>query len=149
MGRMIDPTPISYNKVDLTWLIGLPVGEVSYLEPTLWRFFFGPQNHIGVECLWRVIKGGRVVLTREDHGQLFGLPTALDAVQRAAVLLSGVEVTAIQLREATADILIDFGGNLRLEVIPDSSGYESWQVYAPGGVCFVAQGGGQICTWTQ
>jgi hypothetical protein len=35
-----------------------------------------------------------------------------------------------------------------LEIIPDFAGYEAWQVYGPGGVCYAAHGG-SFSTWTQ
>ncbi len=63
--------------------------------------------------------------------------------------LLGVRVTNAQIWEATADLRIFLGSELSLEIIPDSSGYESWQLHAPTGRCYVAQGGGQLCTWTQ
>jgi hypothetical protein len=149
MGQIITPVRIPYAEIDLSWMVGRAVSEVSFLEPTLWRFSLGPREHIAVECLWRLIRCSRVVRCSSDHGRQFGLPAPVDAAQEAAELLSATSVSAVQLRKATADIRLDFSGDVCVEIIPDSSGYESWQVYAPGGVCFVAQGGGQICTWTQ
>jgi len=149
MSQFIDPSPIPYDAIDLSWIVGRMITEVSFLEPTLWRFFFGSSEHIGVECLWRIVSGEHIVRTRDDHGQQFGHPAPVDAAQQATKLLAGAPITAVQLRQATADISIQLSEDLRLEIIPDSSGYESWQLYAPAGLCFVAQGGGQICTWTQ
>jgi hypothetical protein len=149
MGQITYPSPIGYDAVDLSWMIGRSLAEVRFIEPASWRFLFGTQVHFDVWCLWRIVKHGHVTLTNEDHGQLFGRSTPIDAGRQAAASLAGVTITAVQLRRATADILIEFVGDLRLEVIPTSSGHESWQVCAPGGTCFVAQGGGQICTWTQ
>jgi Family of unknown function (DUF6188) len=149
MSQFIYPSPISYENVDFSWILGREVTEVFFLPPTLWRFFLGSAEHLTVECSWRIIKIGHVVLCAGDHGQKFGLPAPVDAAQEATRLLSGNTIAAVELRKATADILIDLTDDLRLEIIPDSSGYESWQVYGPAGVCFVAQGGGQICTWTQ
>jgi Family of unknown function (DUF6188) len=149
MSQIIYPTPVGYGAIDLSWIVGRAVTDVSFVEPNLWRFFFGEPEHIDVECLWRIIKGEHIVRTSEDHGQQFGLPAPVDSAQEAAVLLSQATIVVGNVREATADILIEFSGGLRLEIISDSSGYESWQLYAPAGVCFVAQGGGQICTWTR
>ena len=125
MVQIIDPSPIGYNEVSLSWIVGRRVVKVTFSEPTLWAFHLGQGDYIGAECLWRIIKADRVALTREDHCQKFGLRAPIDAASRAAELLSGLAITAVQLREATADVLIEFAGDLRLEVIPDSSGYES------------------------
>ena len=35
----------------------------------------------------------------------------------------------------------------RLEILPISSGYESWEVSAPDGTHTVAQGGGKLVSW--
>lgn len=121
--------------------------EVLFQEPTLWSFKFGQKTGISVECLWRIVKDGRVVLTSGDHGHQFGLPAPVDAAARCTELLSKQSVAAVQLREATADLLIEFADGLRLEVIPDLVGYESWQLNDPSGMSYVAQGGGQICKW--
>ena len=149
MSQIISPTPIGYGAIDLSWIVGRAITDVSFVEPTLWRFFFDKSEHIGVECMWRIIRGERIVRTSEDHGQQFGLPAPVHSAQEATALLSQATIVVAKVREATADILIEFSGGLRLEIISDSSGYESWQLYAPAGVCFVAQGGGQICTWTR
>jgi len=149
MSLIILPDRISYDDVDFSWMIGRSIAEVSILGPTVWRFAFGSGEAISVECLWRIVRNGRVVRCSGDHGQQFGLPAPVDAAVEATALLSASPIVAMQLRDATADLSLDFGTELRLEIIPDSSGYESWQVYGPAGACFVAQGGGQICKWIQ
>ena len=149
MGQFIYPQRIAYAAVDLAWLQGRACSRVELLPPVPWRFWFAPAHHIAVECLWRIVRGGSVIRTSEDHGHQFGLPAPVDAAQEAHDILSGATVSRVQLREATADIRLEFGGDLMLEIVPDSSGYESWQIYAPAGVRYVAQGGGQICTWTE
>jgi hypothetical protein len=87
------------------------------------------------------------VLTSEDDGQRFGLPAPINAADKCAKYLLGTTIQAIHLRDATADVSIDFAGDLGLEIIPTSSGYESWQLRDPFGSTFYAQGGGQICRW--
>jgi hypothetical protein len=142
------PAPVGYKDIDLSWMVGRVISAVAVHEPTLWNFTLDSDANIGVECLWRIIERDKVVVTSEDHRQQFGLPAPVDAAARGAALLAGQGITSVQLREATADILIDFGGHLRLEIIPTSAGYESWQLRDPHGTCYVAQGGGQICMWT-
>src|SRR5512135_1478535 len=105
MGQIIHPKPVAYKDIDLSWMAGRVISEVSFHEPALWHFAFGADASLGVECLWRIIEHGRVVLCGEDHGQQFGLPAPLDAVERATALLSGRRVAGAQLREATADVV--------------------------------------------
>ena len=147
MGEIIHPIPVDYKDIDLSWTVGRVITKVSFHEPTLWCFSFGSKVCISAECLWRIVERGRVVLCSTDHRQQFGLPAPIDAAAKATALLSEKSVTAVQVREASADILVECDGDRRLEIIPDSSGYESWQLQDPFGTSYVAQGGGQICKW--
>ena len=147
MSQIIRPSPVAYKDIDLSWMVARSVSKISFQEPTPWTFDFGSEAHIGIECLWRIVEHGRVVLTSEDHGQQFGLPAPIDGVAKATQLFSDRRVRGVQLREGTADLLIEFIDDLRLEVIPDSSGYESWELHDPAGTSYYAQGGGQICIW--
>jgi hypothetical protein len=147
MAEFIYPSAVAYKDVDLTWMVGRVVSQISPVEPIFWCFRFGPDASISVYCLWRIVENERIVLTSEDHGHQFGLPAPVDVVARITELLSGLHVAAVRLREATADMLIEFTDNLRLEIIPTSAGYESWLLRDPSGNSFVAQGGGEICRW--
>jgi hypothetical protein len=96
---------------------------------------------LSVNCLWRIVVEGRLALTSEDHEHQFGLPARVNAYSEAERLLAGPSVTAVCFREETADLTLAFDGGLLLEVLSDSSGYEPWEIRAPG-VLFVARGGG-------
>ncbi len=147
MQKIIYPYRIEYKEVDLNWMIGKKVIKIVFNKPDQWNIYFSGKDHISIECLWRIIKNNRVVLTGFDHEQQFGLPTPVDAVAKASQLLSDKKVSSVQIKEMTADITIAFSHDLRLEVIPLSAGYESWQIYAPNGISYYAQGGGQLCKW--
>ena len=140
---------ITSGKMDLAWLIGRSVTEVSFQEPEHWCFNFGENGNITAECLWRIIERGRIKLCNKDHGQKFGLPAHIDAAAKSVELLAGRTVKAIRVREVTTDIIIEFSDNWLLEIIPDSSGYESWQIYEASGVgyfgpVFFVEGEGTI-----
>lgn len=149
MSKIIFPRPIDYESIDLSWMIGRSFSDVSFLEPALWRFSLGSQESIDAECLWRLVGGRRIVRTSNDQGQQFGLAAPIDAAAEACQILAHVTVVGVELFNATADIHITLSGRQRLEIIPDSSGFEGWTVRGPGSICFVAQGGGQICTWNE
>lgn len=147
MGETIRPDPVAYPEVELSWMVGRSIAEVTFHEPQLWYFTFGSDAGVGVECLWRIVDRGRIVLTSEDHDQQFGLPAPVDAVRRATELLARRVVTAVHLREATADLTLSFTDDVRLEILPVSSGYESWQFRTPTGAQYFATGGGHISVW--
>jgi Family of unknown function (DUF6188) len=129
-------------------MLGRSIIEVSLAEPAPWRFRFSDSEGITVECLWRIISDGRLTRTSLDHGHQFGLPAPVDAALEATATLVGRAVTDVHLHSGTGDIQVRFHGDLMLEIIRDSGGYEGWQVYGPGGICYAAHGGG-FSTWTQ
>ena len=147
MSQITHPSKVGYPDIDLSWMVGRSVTEVTFLEPDRWSFLLGAKAWIAADCPWRIIRDGRIALSSDDHGQKFGLPAHIDATAAATALLAPASISAVQLREGTADLFIDFVGGLRLEIIPFSSGYEGWQAGDPSGEQFIAQGGGQICKW--
>jgi Family of unknown function (DUF6188) len=90
-----------------------------------------------------VFAAGRIHVTSEDHGQLFGLTEPVDsAVKAAEVVSTGV----VQLAGATdsGDLVLHFDNGSRLEIFSTSSGYESWSVFYPSGDEAIGLGGGEI-----
>ena len=118
--------------------------RVSFFEPAIWYFNLGDSLCIGVECPWRLLRGGAIAVSNEDHLQQYGLPAPIDAAERATSLLAGFVIQRVEIREGTSDLLVDFEGDCPLEIIPFSSGYENWQVSMPSGKSIFAQGGGNI-----
>ena len=135
------------NSFDFSWMISRTIQEVRFDEPTQWSFSFEPSIGIGAECPWRLLQDGHVAISSEDHLQQYGLPAPLNAAAVASELLGSRPVTHVEVREGTADLLLEFSGGFRLEIIPISRGYESWGVTTPSGFQVIAQGGGQLCGW--
>ena len=113
----------------------------------MWMFALGDSCAIGVECPWRVIEAGRIGASSEDHGQRYGLEANVDAGALATSVLGGLAITRVEVGDGTADLVLHLGASHRVEVLPFSSGYESWSVSGPEGTRVVAQGGGDLCTW--
>ena len=102
---------------------------------------------LAVDCLWRITVDGRVALTSRDHRQQFSLPAPVDAHAEATARLKDRPIIEVWLDERSADLTLEFEGRLRLEVLTDSSGYEPWNLHAPG-VHLVALGGGGIADFS-
>ena len=86
-------------------------------------------------------------MSSEDHGHQYGLPAPVDAEAECRRLICGAVVAAVEVRDETRDFVIRFASGTRLELVPRSSGYESWQLAGPGGSLVVAQGGGHLAIW--
>ena len=132
---------------DLGWLVGRTLSAAERLGPCVWRFRFGPDAEVRSECPWRVIRNGGIALSSEDHGHQYGLPAPVDAEAECRVLIGRAEVRSAEVRAESRDLVIGFGPGLRLELIPLSSGYESWQLAGPRRLQIVAMGGGELAVW--
>lgn len=91
---------------------------------------FGFERNINIvaECLWRLLEDGRIRFTSQDYGYLFGLPSPVDLAQEVSTRLTNASIDGITLREGTLDLSIRFSTGHVVEFIPDSSGYEAWNI---------------------
>ncbi|MFO0846338.1 MAG: hypothetical protein U0797_28840 [Gemmataceae bacterium] len=115
--------------VGTEWLTRRTCTRVYEHYPHNFSFEFGPG--VLVDCLWRIVAGGRLVRTSQDHGQKYGLPAPLDAYAEAESLLRGRRVLSVRVRAETDDLIAELDGEVLLEVLSDS-GYEPYP-FAPRG----------------
>jgi hypothetical protein len=108
-----------------------------------WVFTFNDDVHLTVACLWRLLENGRIRFTSSDDGQKFGLPAPVDAASEVNDRIRGAHVKSIDLQSNTLDLVIVFSTSHVLEVIPDSSGYEAWQI-CHHNLQLIAVGGGDL-----
>ncbi len=43
---------LPYGEVNLSWMVGMGVTEVSMLERDYWKFSFEGKAEVGAECPW-------------------------------------------------------------------------------------------------
>jgi hypothetical protein len=127
---------------DLTGLIQHRFQSLTRREYD-WVFLFDRDVNLVVACLWRLIENGRIRFTSQDNGQQFGLPAPVDAAREINSRLANSFVEKVELRAGILDLEISFSTGHVLQVIPDSSGYESWDL-AFGDKLFIAVGGGEL-----
>jgi len=108
-----------------------------------WFFRFSDNAWLRTGCLWRLLRNGRISLTSNDHGQSFGLTQPIDAVLLVTASFAGKDVSSIGWDDETADLGLSLNDELFLQVIPDSSGYEAWELHIEGRH-YIAQGGGSV-----
>ena len=139
--------PRSKNvKPNMDWLIGMRIECVEF-NGYQWFFRMADRICLSIECPWQIIAEGRVRLARGDHGQQYGLPAPINAVDQAQTLLRGRRISNISADQASADLAITFEGDVLMRTFNDSSGFEAWQVTGPNGEDLIAQGGGNIITF--
>lgn len=129
---------------DISWMVGQAIKKIVYRESGNWWFHFANGGVVHPESAWRLVVGGHIARSNVDHGQWFGLPAPVDAEVELRSLLFGCKVQAAEIRDDTRDIILLFESGERLEIVPLTSGYESWDIKAPNGDWTYAQGGGNL-----
>jgi hypothetical protein len=81
---------------------------------------------------WRFAKEGKASLSSFDDRQQYGLPEPIDAVKEVQMQLVGKVVTDVCLDRETGDLLLQFAGNLKLQIFK-FTGYEDWEISFPNG----------------
>lgn len=130
------------NQLD--WLIEYRLQSITKREND-WVFAFDTETRLVTDSLWRLLESGRICITDHDDGQQFGLPAPLDVSVEVTVRIVNRAIVAVELREGTLDLRIQFETGHVLEVIPDSSGYEAWIVHRSKQQ-FIAVGG-DLALW--
>lgn len=83
-------------------------------------------------------------MSSDDHGHPFGLDTPTDSAERASALFGSRKIESAVVRAETGDLVLRFAGDVMLEVLVTSAGYESWALFSPTGGEVVAIGGGEL-----
>ena len=131
---------------ELNWLSKQSCQEVVRREYD-WVFEFSENVSLVATCLWRLLENGRIRFTSIDDGQQFGLPAPLDVARELNERLSGASIDSVTLHAGTLDLELHFSTRHILQLIPDSAGYESWNICA-GEDQYVAVGGGNLSAFT-
>src|SRR5688572_29166505 len=130
----------------LAWLAQRRLQSVLHRNVADWVFAFDDEATLVVSCLWRLIENSRIRFTSEDEGQQFGLPAPVDAAAELNRRVANATVEAVVLREHTLDLELRFDTGHVLQVIPNSSGYESWIAHDRDKQ-FIAVGGGELAVF--
>ncbi|MFO0891170.1 MAG: DUF6188 family protein [Isosphaeraceae bacterium] len=136
-------------ELDLSWLTSRRLTAVEHAGHGTWRFHFGDDAEVHSDSPWRLFRDGRIALSSEDHGHRYGLPGPIDAEAACVAEVGGAVVRSAEVRDESRDFVVTFESGVRLEIVPLSSGYESWKLGGPGGLFVVAQGGGDLAVWSR
>ena len=126
----------------LSWLAGRRCKNISIDVSGTYFELEGAGIRAG--CPWRILERGRIALGSVDHEQKFGLSTPIDGASRAQELLDERRIRGLSLLPGSADLIVDFGDDVRLEIWNNSVGYEGWHATGPNGREVIALGGGEL-----
>ena len=131
------------SGTELAWLVGYRFRSLTKRDYD-WVLTFENGAFLAISCLWRLIEAGRICRTSLDEGQQFGLPAPVDAAGEVNCQLSGALVASTVVRPGLLDIELGFSTGHIFQVIPDSSGYEAWNLVNGSGQRRIAVGGGDL-----
>ena len=131
---------------ELAWLVGHRFQSLTRREYD-WIVAFDRDASLVVACLWRLVEADRICITSQDDGQKFGLPEPLESAAEVNSRLTGAAVEAIDLRSGLLDMELRFSTGHSLQILPDSSGYEAWNVCCRNRQ-FIAVGGGELTVFS-
>ncbi len=114
----------------LQTLVGLQIASV-HVDDHVWAISFSNDSTLTVECLWRLTSKATLIRTSEDHLQMFGNSTFVDAAWELEHLTRGISVSSVTFVPGTADLRLELGPSTVLEIISTSAGYESWHLAVP------------------
>ena len=89
-----------------------------------WLFSFSTGLRLQAAGPWRVVSDQRVAFGDGDDRQQFGLPAPIDGALKTEELLLGRTIQKVAIRYDTGDLTIAFDGEVSLEILNLSSGYE-------------------------
>jgi hypothetical protein len=145
---MAESQGLNASAMILESLRGLVVTSLNHFAEDAWDLNFNfHAADLNIYCSWRLVGNGLVLLGGSDHGQKFGLPEPVDVMAEALRLLNRKAVEEASIDETTADLRIDFAGDMRVDVFNDSGTHEGWTFADKRGLKIVPQGGGQKAIW--
>ncbi len=119
------------SLIALQWLKGRRLESFELDDISLtWLLKFDGNAHLNISCLWRLVEGGRISATSEDHGHKFGQSVPFDARSLLGVL-RGMKLVAVARAEVTNDVSLTFESARELQLVVNSAAYEAWSVSDP------------------
>jgi hypothetical protein len=126
----------------LDWLKGKSLVNVEG-KGFSWFFAFTEGGSIATESFWRLLDSERLVVSSEDHEQLFGLKEPVDAAKSVTKVVGAKKITEYSCSEVCSDLILRFENKIELQFLNTSSGYESWRAWH-NDVQVICTGGGEL-----
>lgn len=108
-----------------------------------WFFVFDGGGSITTESTWRLVTAEGIKVTSEDHGEKFGLPASLDAINIIKKEIGQQKIEQYKLDPRTGDLSLILDNTSELQFLNLSSGYETWHI-VHGAQEIICMGGGKL-----
>jgi len=108
-----------------------------------WHFSFADKIGISVSGFWRLLEKNHIVLVSLDHGHKFGLTEPLDLKEEIKNRLTAKKIIKIVVNKDTADLILTFTDQFKLEIYIASSNYETYD-FSINNKRYIGLGSGSI-----
>lgn len=125
------------SKIDFSYFIGQAVIEVNTEEDIPLGMSFDTGGLI-VECPWRLRRGKEIIIGTSD---CVNAPNKFPYKTIEQILMKK-KIENITFYEEFSFLVIDFDGNVSLDLFHDSSYFEGWQLSGDNGFDFISLPGG-------
>ena len=111
-----------------------------------WFFTFTDRVSVATELPWRFVTSNGIVVTSDDHGEKFGLPSPVDASLRVLSAIQDTPIRSTRVDTQTGDLFVCFSDTTFLQFLQMSCGYEAWRLRL-GDRETICTGGGEIASF--
>jgi hypothetical protein len=135
-------TIIEEPPPDMQWLVGRKIVNAEKVDFS-WFFSRDDGSSIATESPWRLITAVGIAVTSEDDGHPFGLGTPVSAADRVMSAVAGQASCGFEVRKGSGDLVVRFPGDVWIEFLNMSCGYDGWRT-VHGQQELVCLGGGRL-----
>ena len=118
-------TPIDVNELMTGSMRGATLRKLEQPAEDVWAFDFEIAG-LTINCPWRIVLDGSIILGGCDHGHKFGLPAQVDISSETIRWLAARKVERVEVDRATGDLCIKFMPEAQIDAFNNSGGFEGW-----------------------
>jgi hypothetical protein len=108
-----------------------------------WSFVFADNISFNISAFWRLLKNKEIWVVSIDQGHKFGHEIPLNILEEVEKLLTGKQLTSIDIKEGTGDLVLELTDGIQIQVFISSTGYESY-AFNFGNERYIGMGAGQV-----
>lgn len=120
---------LSMDSNELSFMVTQSVCSISKSGSTTMINLEFDSVNLNIECFWRLRDSKHILITSDDkkHPDYNWSKDPIEEINR---ILAGKHIRSCYLVKETEDLFIQFENDIWLDVIRDSTMFESWQIDA-------------------
>jgi hypothetical protein len=120
---------LNVDRNELSFMVSQSVCSLSQIGSNPMIFVEFNSASLNIECFWRLRDSHRIIITSNDKKHP-DYDWSKDPIEEIKLILAGKQIRSCYLAKVTEDLFIQFENDIWLDVLRDSTMYESWQIDA-------------------